>query len=1184
MYFNWAKIKQRTFNPISCFFVGLIIASIIYTGYLLRIENSHSNISEKNYNITNIVNEDTKNKAVIIINGQLSENYLVNYLKKQGFFLINLEISTSGKSNDKNVVKPIIYHEHIIVQNDVSQILDSLKSLLKNKSYSFGEVFAFQQPDIELADVIREFIGKSSSGEVFRSTNQDKVVAIDKLNQSLRTNTKSKVVTVKEFSAIISQESLPCRATIMDEQQVLSTHIVAKPSDISSVLEKLNSYKAPNARIWLQPYHENVYRLQVTSVNKLAHVVALWREKIFLTKEGSQGSFKTLIGPKEEEIISSHDLSLLSQKLIESLHLKNGTVEFVLAIHKNQVEVIDYDLSLPNLNQSEVMERVIGYSMLSDYLMRAGLISGAFIGEKSFKNIVSFSLTLENKDDLLKLSILPTFYRFYPSHLQKEETPLSGELYLVHDNRDLIKASYAGIRNKEYLRLHPLSSSHSASNIVNFYRDAAANKPTDYKLKNEKIPDLYKERKKSLLDDEDEALGQLYHEREHIPKYVKPLDSTSSIQDVMRYYVSIYDLYILHGKPPSVKVTAMNTGNPAFLPFPPIVQALRKSLEENLISYARYSMQVPEADFIAKLTQYCKEEKILAPRQKLEEGNVVIGHGSTNVYYLALKSIIKNKGDIVLITRPTYGLFIDPVYTAGGEIGFVDLQESEGWKVQPEKLHETIHFYNQKAFNTYILTVFLKEYERFVHALNVFNIERQSIPPMPNLEGITDLKIFDHYIEELNTYINNITDPAVNKDELRFSFSPRVRAFYHMNPHNPTGTVYTRKDLEEIASIICDHPGIYVIDDLAHWGVLYEKIEPATFGSLATMFEKTLTLISLSKSYCVPGLRTGIAIGSAEIVKEMQYRLLNSSSSASYPAMLALDTVLSSPKKERDSYLESNSKEYFFRRNLMGALVDGIQHVYLEPEQKIRIYQLILESEYQQGKPFDKNFLNFILSGMPLVRTLTQPKGCFFHLLDISPLIGAKIGNNPPLQTAADVRNALYSICNIDTVPGEMSGNFFNYSLRMSFSLTPQQIYNACKDINLFIGHYVLKYNPSLLEKSSSSGHAFKPKNIDVWEESIFNRALVRLYLNQATQGLTAEQAQIDASQDLSKEQNTAGKIHAINGLMAKLLDKFFNQITYKEINNYIENNQSWLREYIVDFEQFKEAIKSILILKTGEK
>ena len=160
-------------------------------------------------------------------------------------------------------------------------------------------------------------------------------------------------------------------------------------------------------------------------------------------------------------------------------------------------------------------------------------------------------------------------------------------------------------------------------------------------------------------------------------------------------------------------------------------------------------------------------------------------------------------------------------------------------------------------------------------------------------------------------------------------------------------------------------------------------------------------------------------------------------------------------------------------------------------------------------------------------------------------------------------------------VPGEISGNFFNYSLRMSFSLAPEQIYNACKSINLFIGNYIIKYNQQLISKNCSS---LELKKIEVLDESIFNKALTRLYLNQVLQKLMKEHeriANLNIHQNSSRIQWYKDKIIETKKLIKGMLDHSSNKVILKNLSDYIEKNKDWLPKYIPDFEQLNTCIQA---------
>lgn len=93
-------------------------------------------------------------------------------------------------------------------------------------------------------------------------------------------------------------------------------------------------------------------------------------------------------------------------------------------------------------------------------------------------------------------------------------------------------------------------------------------------------------------------------------------------------------------------------------------------------------------------------------------------------------------------------------------------------------------------------------------------------------------------------------------DAMRRAITPRTRAIYINSPHNPTGGVLTREDIETIADIARER-GIWVLSDEAYEDVLFEGAEHVSIGSLPDMYERTIPMFTFSKSYAVTGLRLG---------------------------------------------------------------------------------------------------------------------------------------------------------------------------------------------------------------------------------------------------------------------------------------------------------------------------------------
>lgn len=113
----------------------------------------------------------------------------------------------------------------------------------------------------------------------------------------------------------------------------------------------------------------------------------------------------------------------------------------------------------------------------------------------------------------------------------------------------------------------------------------------------------------------------------------------------------------------------------------------------------------------------------------------------------------------------------------------------------------------------------------------------------------------------------NLDDPdyAFDPAALARAVTPRTRAVIINTPHNPTGKVFGRRELEVIADL-CRHSGALAITDEVYEHLLYDGREHVSIASLPGMAERTVTINSLSKTYSVTGWRVGWAIiGNAEI-------------------------------------------------------------------------------------------------------------------------------------------------------------------------------------------------------------------------------------------------------------------------------------------------------------------------------
>jgi N-succinyldiaminopimelate aminotransferase len=108
-------------------------------------------------------------------------------------------------------------------------------------------------------------------------------------------------------------------------------------------------------------------------------------------------------------------------------------------------------------------------------------------------------------------------------------------------------------------------------------------------------------------------------------------------------------------------------------------------------------------------------------------------------------------------------------------------------------------------------------------------------------------------------------DFRLDVDELRAAVGPRTRFVLLNSPHNPTGTVLDRDELQAVADLAIEHD-LIVITDEVYEHLVFDAHEHVPLATLPGMFERTLSLSSAGKSYSFTGWKVGWATGPAELV------------------------------------------------------------------------------------------------------------------------------------------------------------------------------------------------------------------------------------------------------------------------------------------------------------------------------
>lgn len=128
-------------------------------------------------------------------------------------------------------------------------------------------------------------------------------------------------------------------------------------------------------------------------------------------------------------------------------------------------------------------------------------------------------------------------------------------------------------------------------------------------------------------------------------------------------------------------------------------------------------------------------------------------------------------------------------------------------------------------------------------------------------------------------------------DQLDSAITPRTKWLLLNSPSNPSGAIYTDKELIALGEVLVRHPKVWIMSDDIYEKIRYIDAPFATFASVVpSLAERTLTVNGVSKTYAMTGWRVGYGAGPAELVKAMnlvQSQATSHTSSISQAAAVA---------------------------------------------------------------------------------------------------------------------------------------------------------------------------------------------------------------------------------------------------------------------------------------------------------
>ena len=204
----------------------------------------------------------------------------------------------------------------------------------------------------------------------------------------------------------------------------------------------------------------------------------------------------------------------------------------------------------------------------------------------------------------------------------------------------------------------------------------------------------------------------------------------------------------------------------------------------------------------------------------------------------------------------------------------------------------------------------------------------------------------------------------ITADQLEKNITDKTKWLMLNSPSNPTGSVYSKHELKQLADVLLGYPNVLVMSDDIYEKVIYDNLEFATIASVEPKLkDRCLTLNGVSKAYCMTGWRLGYCGASKEIIAAMNKIQSQSTTSTSSISMAAAVEALNGPQE----FITNHNKAFVRRRDLVVNLLNSIDGLScLTPQGAFYVYpscEGILGKETPDGKEIsnDEDFMTYLL-------------------------------------------------------------------------------------------------------------------------------------------------------------------------------------------------------------------------------
>lgn len=192
--------------------------------------------------------------------------------------------------------------------------------------------------------------------------------------------------------------------------------------------------------------------------------------------------------------------------------------------------------------------------------------------------------------------------------------------------------------------------------------------------------------------------------------------------------------------------------------------------------------------------------------------------------------------------------------------------------------------------------------------------------------------------------------------DLERKINKRTRLLILNSPHNPTGRVLTRRELEQIAGVVLRHDNLWVFSDEPYYKIIHDG-EFYSIASIPGMQERTIMVDGVSKTYAMTGWRIGFAANET-LASSFATWITNTDSCAGHPNQYAALAALTGPQVDSIRM----AKSYTERRNLVVKGLNEIEGIRcLSPAGAFYVWPNVTEACKLVGAKDSEEFRKLLL-------------------------------------------------------------------------------------------------------------------------------------------------------------------------------------------------------------------------------